>query len=67
VLVVGCEAANLGSVEEARDHVADPADLAIRCWVDGEPRPDSNTKDMIFSAAYLVWHLSQVCDRRPLM
>ncbi|MBN9109355.1 MAG: fumarylacetoacetate hydrolase family protein [Pseudonocardia sp.] len=31
------------------DAVADPYDLAIRLWVDGELRQDSTTKDMVFS------------------
>ena len=33
--------------------------LGLRSWVNGEPRQDSNTADMIFGVAYLVWHLSQ--------
>ena len=28
-------------------------------WVNGEPRQDSHTSDMIFDVAHLVWHLSQ--------
>jgi 2-keto-4-pentenoate hydratase/2-oxohepta-3-ene-1,7-dioic acid hydratase in catechol pathway len=32
----------------------DPADLALRSWVNGEPRQDSITADMIFN----VFHLS---------
>lgn len=34
---------------------------ALRLWssVNGEARQDSSTADMIFSVAYLVWHLSQ--------
>lgn len=31
------------------DAVADPYDLAIRTWVDGELRQDSTTKDMVFT------------------
>ena len=33
----------------------------LRLWttVNGEPRQDSTTADMVFSAAHLVWHLSQ--------
>ncbi|MGN9806918.1 fumarylacetoacetate hydrolase family protein [Micromonospora sp. L32] len=41
------------------DEVADPQALRLRSWVNGEPRQDSTTKDMIFDVAYLVWHLSQ--------
>ncbi len=34
---------------------------ALRLWstVNGEPRQDSSTADMIFSVAYLVWNLSR--------
>ena len=41
---------------------ADEVDAqALRLWttVNGEPRQDSSTADMVFSAAHLVWHLSQ--------
>ncbi|MFJ6199037.1 fumarylacetoacetate hydrolase family protein [Micromonospora sp. NPDC092111] len=41
------------------DEIADPQDLRLRSWVNGEPRQDSRTKDMIFDVAYLIWHLSQ--------
>ncbi|HEY6738365.1 MAG TPA: fumarylacetoacetate hydrolase family protein [Actinopolymorphaceae bacterium] len=37
----------------------DPGDLALRSFVNGEPRQDSTTSDMIFGVGYLVWHLSQ--------
>jgi len=33
--------------------------LRLRSWVNGEPRQDSVTADMIFDVAYLIWHLSQ--------
>ncbi|WP_425271480.1 fumarylacetoacetate hydrolase family protein [Micromonospora inaquosa] len=41
------------------DELGDPQALRLRSWVNGEPRQDSSTKDMIFDVAYLVWHLSQ--------
>ncbi|MEV0731599.1 fumarylacetoacetate hydrolase family protein [Polymorphospora sp. NPDC050346] len=41
------------------DEIADPQALWLRSWVNGEPRQDSTTKDMIFDVAYLIWHLSQ--------
>ncbi|WP_067137345.1 fumarylacetoacetate hydrolase family protein [Microtetraspora malaysiensis] len=41
------------------DEVGDPQKLGLRSWVNGEPRQDSTTADMIFSVAYLIWHLSQ--------
>ncbi len=37
----------------------DHGDMRLRSWVNGEPRQDSSTADMIFSVSFLVWHLSQ--------
>jgi len=37
----------------------DYANLRLRSWVNGEPRQDSTTADMIFSVDYIIWHLSQ--------
>jgi 2,4-diketo-3-deoxy-L-fuconate hydrolase len=37
----------------------DSSKLTLRSFVNGEPRQDSTTGDMIFNVAYLVWHLSQ--------
>ncbi|WP_341720649.1 fumarylacetoacetate hydrolase family protein [Micromonospora sp. FIMYZ51] len=39
----------------------------LRLWsrVNGEPRQDSSTADLIFSVDYLVWHLSQVAVLEP--
>jgi 2-keto-4-pentenoate hydratase/2-oxohepta-3-ene-1,7-dioic acid hydratase in catechol pathway len=55
-----CETFNpLGPWLVTPDEVADPQDLALRSWVNGEPRQDSSTKDMIFGVAHLVWYLSQ--------
>ncbi|MBO4161156.1 fumarylacetoacetate hydrolase family protein [Micromonospora antibiotica] len=41
------------------DEIADVQDLGLRSWVNGEPRQDSRTSDMVFDVAYLIWHLSQ--------
>ncbi|MGX4653788.1 fumarylacetoacetate hydrolase family protein [Micromonospora sp. SCSIO 07396] len=41
------------------DEIPDAQDLRLRSWVNGEPRQDSRTADMIFDVAYLIWHLSQ--------
>jgi 2,4-didehydro-3-deoxy-L-rhamnonate hydrolase len=41
------------------DELGDPQRLRLRSWVNEEPRQDSSTQDMIFSVAYLIWHLSQ--------
>lgn len=49
----------LGPVLVPAAEVGDPQRLALRSRVNGEPRQDSSTADMIFSVAYLVHHLSQ--------
>lgn len=48
----------------ARD-VLDPQDLRLRSWVNGEPRQDSTTADMIFGVLEIVHHLSQVMTLEP--
>lgn len=45
--------------------IADPQKLGLRSWVNGEPRQDSNTADMIFSVAHLIWDLSQFLVLEP--
>jgi 2,4-diketo-3-deoxy-L-fuconate hydrolase len=40
-------------------------DLRLRSWVNGEPRQDSSTKDLIFDVDYLIWHLSQFLVLEP--
>jgi 2-keto-4-pentenoate hydratase/2-oxohepta-3-ene-1,7-dioic acid hydratase in catechol pathway len=47
------------------DEVGDPQALRLRSWVNGEPRQDSTTADMIFPVAFLVWHLSQYTVLEP--
>jgi 2,4-diketo-3-deoxy-L-fuconate hydrolase len=41
------------------DDVPDVQDLRLQSSVNGEARQSSTTADMLFSVAYLVWHLSQ--------
>lgn len=43
----------------------DHAQLRLRSFVNGEPRQDSNTSDMIFGVEYIVWHLSQFLAFEP--
>ncbi|GAA1250650.1 fumarylacetoacetate hydrolase family protein [Pseudonocardia aurantiaca] len=43
----------------------DHRDLRLRSWVNGEPRQDSTTKDMIFDVEFIVWHLSQYMRLEP--
>jgi 2,4-diketo-3-deoxy-L-fuconate hydrolase len=42
-----------------------PGNLRLRSFVNGEARQDSTTADMIFSAEYIVWHLSQYLTLDP--
>jgi 2-keto-4-pentenoate hydratase/2-oxohepta-3-ene-1,7-dioic acid hydratase in catechol pathway len=43
----------------------DPTNLNLKSWVNGEPRQDSNTADMIFSVAALIRDLSQYMILSP--
>ncbi|WP_309066208.1 fumarylacetoacetate hydrolase family protein [Microbacterium sp.] len=43
----------------------DPSGLRLRSWVNGEPRQDSNTSDMIFDVPTIVHHLSQYMTLEP--
>ncbi|GAA1565794.1 fumarylacetoacetate hydrolase family protein [Kribbella sancticallisti] len=60
-----CETFNpLGPALVPADEV-DPQNLDLKSWVNGEIRQDSNTRDMIFSAAALVRDLSQYMTLDP--
>ena len=39
--------------------------LRLRSWVNGEPRQDSSTADLIFDVDYIIWHLSQFLTLEP--
>lgn len=47
------------------DEVADPQDLGLRSWVNGDLRQDSNTSDMIFGVAEIIAYISQYLTLRP--
>lgn len=49
----------LGPFLVPADEVPDVQALRLRSFVNGEPRQDSRTADMIFSVAQLVYDLSQ--------
>lgn len=49
----------LGPELVTADEIADPQALRLWSTVNGEPRQDSSTADMIFSVNTIVWHLSQ--------
>ncbi|MFE0592046.1 fumarylacetoacetate hydrolase family protein [Micromonospora echinospora] len=61
-----CETFNpLGPWLVTPDEVGDPQALRLRSWVNGEPRQDSGTADMIFDVAFLIWHLSRFTVLEP--
>lgn len=49
----------LGPELVTRDEIVDPQGLGLRTHVNGDPRQDSNTSDMIFGVTRLVYLLSQ--------
>jgi 2-keto-4-pentenoate hydratase/2-oxohepta-3-ene-1,7-dioic acid hydratase in catechol pathway len=55
----------LGPALIPADEVSDPQALRLRSFVNGEPRQDSTTRDMIFSVAALVRDLSQYLTLDP--
>jgi 2-keto-4-pentenoate hydratase/2-oxohepta-3-ene-1,7-dioic acid hydratase in catechol pathway len=57
--------APLGPYVVTTDEVPDPQSLDLRCWVNGELRQSSNTKDMVFGVAELVSDLSQIMSLEP--
>ena len=61
-----CETFNpLGPWLVTADEVADPQALGLRLRVNGEPRQDGSTRDMIFGVHHLVWYISQFMVLRP--
>lgn len=61
-----CENFNpLGPALVPAGEVADPQELGLRLWVNGEKKQDSTTKDMIFTVAEIIHYLSQVMVLRP--
>ena len=60
-----CETFNpLGPSLVPADEI-DPNSLALTSFVNGEPRQDSSTADLIFDVNYIVWHLSQYAVLEP--
>ncbi|GAA4634597.1 fumarylacetoacetate hydrolase family protein [Actinoallomurus vinaceus] len=55
-----CETFNpLGPHLVTADEIADPQDLGLRLWVNGDLRQNGNTKNMIFAVDHLIWYLSR--------
>ncbi|MDQ4007006.1 MAG: fumarylacetoacetate hydrolase family protein [Actinomycetota bacterium] len=57
--------APLGPYVVTSDEVPDPQALELGCWVNGEVRQSSNTRDMIFTVAELVADLSKIMTLQP--
>ena len=47
------------------DEVPDPHTLDIRCWVNGELRQDSNTRELVFKVHDLLAYISKTCTLMP--
>jgi acylpyruvate hydrolase len=47
------------------DEVADPEDLRLRTWVNGELRQDARTSDLIFGVDALVAFIAETCTMEP--
>lgn len=61
-----CETFNpLGPVLLPMDEVRDVQGLGLRSWVNGEPRQDSSSSDMVFDVATLIYELSQYLVLEP--
>jgi 2-keto-4-pentenoate hydratase/2-oxohepta-3-ene-1,7-dioic acid hydratase in catechol pathway len=54
----------LGPYLVTADEVEDPQQLAVRSWLNGELRQDSNTADMLFSTAHIISYASQYMTLR---
>ncbi len=50
----------LGPYVVTADEIPDPQNLAIKGWLNGELRQDSNTADMIFSVAEVIAYASKI-------
>lgn len=61
-----CETFNpMGPWLVTPDEVGDTQALRLRSWVNGEPRQDSSTADMVFGVNHLIWSLSQFMVLEP--
>lgn len=55
----------LGPWIATADEITDPQSLRMRSWVNGEPRQDSTTADMIFPVARILTELARVMPLEP--
>ncbi len=47
------------------EEVADPENLQLRSWVNGELRQDARTNDLLFSIDRLIEHIAAACTLEP--
>ena len=55
----------LGPWITTSDEAGDPANMLVKSWVNGELRQEGNTRDLVFSAAFLVSYLSTFITLMP--
>jgi 2-keto-4-pentenoate hydratase/2-oxohepta-3-ene-1,7-dioic acid hydratase in catechol pathway len=55
----------VGPVLVTADEIPDPHGLRLRLWVNGEPRQDGNTRDMIWNVPRLIEYASHVMTLYP--
>jgi len=55
----------LGPWIATADEIPDPQALGLRSWVNGDPRQDSTTSDMIFPVATILVELAAVMELEP--
>ncbi|MEL6831210.1 MAG: fumarylacetoacetate hydrolase family protein [Pseudomonadota bacterium] len=55
----------MGPTMVTPDEISDPANLQVKCWVDGELRQDFNTNDMIINVAKVINYLSTAFTLLP--
>lgn len=61
-----CETFNpLGPYLVTPDEIPEPTDLDLTLHVNGELRQSSNTREMVYPPAYLVWYVSQFMVLEP--
>jgi len=61
-----CETFNpLGPWLVTPDEAGDPQSLGLRLAVNGQPRQDGTTKNMLFGVHHIVWYLSQFMVLEP--
>ena len=57
--------APIGPCITTSNQIPDPGNLKIRTWINEELRQNGNTRDMIFSVAQIIYHLSRIITLEP--